>query len=80
MPAFDGVKWGYIDEGGSDVLDFIYDSATPYGSAGFAVVSIDGTYYAILSNGDWYGADDGTTYDRMTDILGVSGKRTLAKA
>ena len=79
MPAFDGVKWGYIDEGGSDVLDFIYDSATPYGSAGFAVVSIDGTYYAILSNGDWYVADDGTTYDRMTDILGVSGKRILGK-
>ena len=79
MAAFDGVKWGYIDDGGSDVLDFIYDSATPYGSGGFAVVSIDGTYYAILSNGDWYGADDGTTYDRMTDVLGVSGKRILGK-
>ena len=79
MAAFDGTKWGYIDEGGSDVLDFIYDSATSYGTAGFAVVSMDGTYYAILSNGDWYGADDGTTYDKMTDVLGVSGKRILGK-
>ena len=79
MAAFDGTKWGYIDEGGNDVLDFIYDSATSYGAAGFAVVSIDGTYYAILPNGDWYGADDGTTYNKMTDVLGVSGKRILGK-
>ena len=79
MPAFNGEKWGYVDANGSEVLPCIYDSATAFGSEGYAVVKINGTYYSILKNGDWYGADDGTNYERMTDVLMVSSSRILGK-
>lgn len=79
MPAFDGEKWGYIDEGGALLLDFIYDSATAFNNAGVAVVSLNGTYYTILANGDIYGADDGTNGARMTDVTAVSGTRVLGE-
>lgn len=79
MPAYDGEKWGYVSASLGKVLPFIYDSATPFGSQGYAVVSQNGTYYAILKNGDRYGADDGSSYPQMTDVLMVSGSRILGK-
>lgn len=79
MPAFNGEKWGYVNENGREVLPPIYDSATPFNSYGYAVVSLDGNYYAILENGDWYGADDGTSYERMTNVLMVSGTHILGQ-
>ena len=79
MPAFDGEKWGYVDEKGMAVLSFVYDSATPFNAEGRAVVSIEGTYCTILRNGDRYGVDDGKQYSRLTDVLTVSGNRVLGK-
>ena len=79
MPAFDGEKWGYVDERGMGVLSFVYDSATPFNAEGCAVVSAEGTYCTILQNGDRYGVDDGTRYPRMTDVLTVSKTRVLGK-
>jgi tetratricopeptide (TPR) repeat protein len=79
MPAFNGEKWGYVNENGREVLSFIYDSATPFNEYGYAVVSLNGIYYTILSNGDLYGADDGSNYDQMTDVLMVSGTHILGQ-
>lgn len=80
MPAFDGTKWGYISPDGMNELSFIYDSATVFGSKGYAVVSQNGTYYTILKNGDWYGVNDGVAYDKkLEDVVGVSGSRILGK-
>ena len=79
MPAFDGEKWGYVDERGMAVLSFVYDSATPFNAEGWAVVSIEGSYYTILKNGDRYSVDDGAKYSHMTDVLTVSGSRILGE-
>ena len=79
MPAFNGTKWGYVDAKGKMQLDFIYDSALPFNSQGVAVVSMEGTYYTILQNGDKYGVDDGVEYPKMTDVTAVSGIRILGQ-
>ncbi len=79
MPAFDGEKWGYVNQTGRVKLQFIYDKVLPFNSDGYAVVLVDGTYYTILGNGDRYGADDGSYYSKMTDVSAVSGTHILGK-
>lgn len=79
MPAYNGEKWGYIDTSGREALRFIYDSATAFNEYGYAVVSVDGTYYTILESGDIYGADDGSWYPKMTDVISVSGTHILGE-
>lgn len=79
MPAFNGEKWGYVDQTGSVRLQFIYDRALPFNLAGYAVVLMDGIYYTILENGDKYGADDGSGYSKMTDVAAVSGTHILGE-
>lgn len=79
MPAFNGDKWGYIDENGSERLSCTYESATPFDTSGYAVVSENGTYYTILQTGDRYGADDGTSYEKMTEVQMVSNGLILGK-
>lgn len=79
MPAFDGEHWGYTNKTGGVVLDFIYDSVTPFSSKSHAVVSYNGTYYNILANGDRYGVDDGKIYEKMEDVSGVYANRIIGK-
>lgn len=79
MAAFNGEKWGYVDASGREALPFLYDSVTAFNVYGYAVVSLEGTYYTILQSGDWYGADDGSSYSKMTDVLMVSGARVLGE-
>jgi len=79
MPAFDGEKWGYVDGKGKKQIDFCYDSALPFNRYGYAVVSMEGTYYTILRNGDRYGADDGRNYSKMTDVTAVSNSHILGE-
>ena len=79
MPAFDGEKWGYVDERGRRQIDFIYDSALPFNEYGMAVVSLDGMYCTILQNGDRYAIDDGEKYPEMTDIVAISGTHILGR-
>lgn len=79
MPVFNGEKWGYADKNGSEQLSCVYDSATAFGEGGCAVVLEDGTYYTILQNGDHYGADDGTSYEKMTDVSMISNKHIIGK-
>jgi tetratricopeptide (TPR) repeat protein len=69
MPAYDGDKWGYINSSGKVLLRAQYDTATVFDTKyDLAVVSNDGQYYAITSDGDKYGVDDGTAYPQMTDV------------
>lgn len=79
MPAFDGEKWGYIDDSGRTELEFAYDAAIAFGASGYAVVRQNDNFYSILKNGDWYGADDGSSYEKMSDIIMVSGTHVLGK-
>lgn len=79
MPAYNGEKWGYINNNGRVEIAFDYDSATAFGTDGFAVVQQNDTYYSILKNGDWYGADDGSSYEKMSDVLMVSGSHILGQ-
>ena len=37
MPAFDGEKWGYVNDKGKMVLPFQYDSATRFNRGGYAM-------------------------------------------
>lgn len=66
IPAFDGIKWGYVSMDGSVLLDFIYDEATPFCN-GYAVVKLDGVYTLIDENGYW-NAVDKNGLDTVTDI------------
>lgn len=79
MPAYNGEKWGYVDESGREQIPCIYDSATVFNGNGYAVVHLNDTYYTILSTGDTYGADDGSSYDRMTDVLMINGSHILGQ-
>ena len=45
-----GEKTGYIDQDGNQVVDFIYDIATPF-SDGKAIVKLDGRW-GVLSRED----------------------------
>lgn len=56
IPSFDGNKWGYVDDGGTIRLDFIYEEATSFCN-GYAVVKINGVYTVINEDGQWYGVD-----------------------
>jgi hypothetical protein len=58
MPAFDGEKWVYLDEDGRDKLIGEFDTVLPFNTNGYAVVSVDGKYMTICSNGDLYGIDE----------------------
>ncbi len=75
MPAFDGEKWVYVDENGRDLKIGSFDTAVPFNDDGYAVVSVDGKYRTILSNGDLYGIDE----TGVEDVLAVSGNRVLAR-
>lgn len=79
MPAFDGKKWGYIGTDGREKLPFVYDSVTAFNNYGYAVVRWEETFYTILENGDWYGADDGSSYSKMTDVQMVSNNFILGQ-
>lgn len=79
MPAFNGEKWGYIDASGSEKISCIYDSATVFAEDGFAAVSYEGNFYTVLQSGDWYGADDGTSYEKLSEIKLVSNNRVIGK-
>lgn len=46
IPAFDGTKWGYVNNNDSVVLKFKYDEVFPF-SEGYAVVKLDGSYILI---------------------------------
>lgn len=76
MPAFDGEKWGYVDDSGRALTDFSYDSATPYNSNGYAVVSLDGKYYVITRSGAKYGVDE----TGITRVLALTPSFILAQA
>lgn len=47
MPAYNGEKWGYINNNGRVEIAFDYDSVTAFGTDGFAVVQQNDTYYSI---------------------------------
>lgn len=79
MPAYDGEYWGYTNKTGGVALDFIYDGVTNFSSTSHAVVSLNGTYYNILVNGDHYGIDDGTAYEKMEEVSGVYANRIIGK-
>lgn len=79
MPAYNGEKWGYVDENGREALPFIYEEAVAFNEQGYGAVLFEGTYYTILANGDRYGADDGSSYSRMSDVRMVSGSRILGQ-
>lgn len=72
MAAYNGQNWGYVDGKGKILLPFIYDSATSFENDEYAVVSVEGVYYTILSNGDFYGANDGTKGEKLTDVKAIS--------
>lgn len=46
IPAFDGTKWGYVDNRDSVVIEFKYEEAYPF-AGDYAVVKIDGGYILI---------------------------------
>ena len=66
IPAFNGEKWGYINQNGKVVLDFIYEEATQFAS-GYAVVKVDGVYTLIDQKGYWYAVDK-IGLDQVQDI------------
>lgn len=76
MPAFDGEKWGYVNDSGRAQLQFVYDKVTPFNAAGYAVVSLEGKYYTITSGGAKYGVDE----TGVTDVYSVTDKFILAQA
>ena len=75
MPAFDGEKWVYVDEAGRDIQIGSFDTAVPFNSDGYAIVSIDGKYRTILENGDLYGIDE----LGVEDVYALSNSRVLDK-
>lgn len=75
MPAFDGEKWVYVDEGGSNLEIGSFDAALPFNDEGYAVVSVGGKYKVISKRGDLYGIDE----TGVEDVFALSGSRVLAK-
>lgn len=75
MPAYDGEKWVYVDENGRDLGIGRFDAAVPFNDNGYAVVSAEGKYQTILTNGDLYGIDE----TGVEDVQAVSGSRVLAR-
>lgn len=75
MPAFDGEKWGYVNDKGKMVLPFQYDSATRFNRGGYAVVSYEGKYYVITKSGARYGVDE----TGLTDVYGVTASYVLGQ-
>lgn len=45
-------KWGYVDEKGNTVIDYLYDVATNVNSYGYGAVKKDGKWGSIDSNGN----------------------------
>jgi tetratricopeptide (TPR) repeat protein len=75
MPAFDGEKWVYIDEDGRDIQIGEFDSVLPFNTDGYAVVSINGKYRTICSNGDLYGIDE----TGVEEVYYMTGSGVIAK-
>ena len=75
MPAFDGSKWGYINTSGKYILPAVYDTAVPFNNGGYSVVSLEGTYYTILSTGEKYGLDE----THVTDVYGINNAYIIAR-
>ena len=75
MPAFDGENWLYIDADARVELSDNYDTVTPFNSSGYAVVSRDGKYFAIVASGAKYGVDE----VGVTDVYSVTDKYILAQ-
>ncbi|MDE6926105.1 MAG: WG repeat-containing protein [Acetatifactor sp.] len=76
MPAFDGSKWGYINAGGKFILPAVYDTAVPFNNGGYGVVSMDGTYYTILTTGEKYGIDE----TPVNDVYGINNAYIVAQS
>lgn len=66
IPTYDGTKWGYMNQKGKMVLDFIYEEATPF-CGDYAVVKLDGVYTLIDKEGYW-NAVDKIGLDKVLDI------------
>ena len=72
IPAYDGEHWGYINEKGRTVLDFIYDETTCFDGS-YAVVKIDGSYVLIDKNGYWNAVDK----NGLDAVTAIAGKRII---
>ncbi len=74
-PAYNGEKWGYVNERGRTVLDFIYEEATAFDGK-YAVVKVDGVYTLIDERGYW-NAVDKNEIDFVKSVRNgvVSGKK-----
>ena len=74
IPAFDGEKWGYVEDDGGVELPFIYDEATRFCN-GYAVVKLNGVYTVINEKGQWYGIDkvglDGVADISANSVIGI---------
>ena len=75
MPAFDGQKWNYVDEDGSETLLVDSTVVTPFNSDGKAVIKQDGRFCVILRNGDLYGIDE----TGLDEVLGITDKYIIGK-
>lgn len=75
IPAFDGSKWDYVDEGGSVTLRVQSDFATPFNKDGIAAIKKDGKFCTILQNGDLYGIDE----TGIDELLGLTDHLMIAK-
>ncbi len=75
MPAFDGEKWGYVNANGRVQLAAAYDTATRFNANGYAVVSQNGKYFTIITDGSKYGLDE----VGATDVYSVTDRHILAK-
>lgn len=76
MPAFNGEKWGYINNKGRGQTEFKYDFVTPFNQPGYAVVLYNGSYYVITRSGDKYGIDE----TGITDVYSLTPNFILAQA
>ena len=74
MPAFDGEKWGYVNENGRIELDAVYEEALPFNQNGYAVVKKNGKYITITSEGAKYGLDE----NPASDVYGITSRHVLA--
>lgn len=75
MPAYNGESWCYINKGGKAELPGPYDTAVPFNSRGYGVVSKGGSYYTIVTSGARYGVDE----TGVTDVYAVTDNYILAK-